>query len=274
MLEFRIEKVTDEITRIYGFCTELMYLIEGKNKCALIDTGSGFGSLKRVVDRLTDKPVVVLLTHGHTDHAMGASEFDEVYMNHEDDFIYAKHGDNGFRLSGIEMSDIKDIFNEQEDYIPTADVNSFKDLEDGMVFDLGGLTIECISMAGHTKGSMAILLREKRILITGDACNNFTFLFEEESLSVTEYQKSLEEFLNKVHGQYTKVLSSHGTGKLALDIIEGVIEVCKDIRKGQTDDILLNFRGSQGWIAKKNAGMGQPRVDGKSGNIVYNKKAI
>ena len=87
MLQFKTEKLTARVTRIYGFCGELMYLVEGKEKAALLDTGTGIGSLKACVQKLTDKPVMVLLTHGHVDHAMGAPEFEEVYMNHKDDYI-------------------------------------------------------------------------------------------------------------------------------------------------------------------------------------------
>ena len=35
-----------------------MYLVEGTEKAALIDTGSGIGSLKACVEQLTDKPVL------------------------------------------------------------------------------------------------------------------------------------------------------------------------------------------------------------------------
>ena len=69
----------------------MMYLVEGDKKAALIDTGSGLGSLKPVVERLTDKPVTVLLTHGHVDHAMGAAEFSDVYMSRKDDYIFRDH---------------------------------------------------------------------------------------------------------------------------------------------------------------------------------------
>lgn len=98
-LVFKTEKVAERITRIYAFATELMYLVEGTEKAVLIDTGSGIGSLKARVEQLTDKPVIVLVTHGHVDHAMGAAEFENVYMSHEDDYIYEKHGTDAFRRS-------------------------------------------------------------------------------------------------------------------------------------------------------------------------------
>ena len=75
-MEFKTEKVSNHITRIYGFCTEIMYLVEGEKEAVLIDTGSGYFSLKQCVDQLTDKSVKVLMTHGHVDHAMVAGGFD------------------------------------------------------------------------------------------------------------------------------------------------------------------------------------------------------
>lgn len=95
MLHFKTEKVTDRITRIFCFL-ELMYLTEGDNAAALLDSGSGFGNLKDCIDGLTDKPLIVLLTHGHVDHAMGADEFQTVYMSRKDHDIFKEHGTTDF----------------------------------------------------------------------------------------------------------------------------------------------------------------------------------
>jgi len=43
----------------------------------------GVGHLKDLVSGLTDKPLTVLLTHGHVDHANGAPEFDTVLLNEQ-----------------------------------------------------------------------------------------------------------------------------------------------------------------------------------------------
>ena len=74
-MQFKTEKISEHITRIHGFCTEFMYLIEGSKAAVLIDTGCGFYSLKDCIHNLTNKPLKVLITHGHVDHAMGANEF-------------------------------------------------------------------------------------------------------------------------------------------------------------------------------------------------------
>lgn len=51
MLHFPTEKIDAHITRIYAFGTELMYLVEGSEGNVLLDTGSGFGSLKAATER-------------------------------------------------------------------------------------------------------------------------------------------------------------------------------------------------------------------------------
>ena len=103
--EFRTEKVTDRITRIFAHSGELMYLVEGEEKAALLDTGSGIGFFRPLVESLTDKPLNVLITHGHVDHAMGASEFPSgcVYINKEDAYIYEQHSTHAFRKAGLSM---------------------------------------------------------------------------------------------------------------------------------------------------------------------------
>ncbi len=46
MVKFHSEKISEHITRIYGLTEEQMYLVTGSQKAALIDTGSGAGSLR------------------------------------------------------------------------------------------------------------------------------------------------------------------------------------------------------------------------------------
>ena len=81
---FTSERVSQHLTRINTSCGVCMYLAEGTNSAALLDTGFGFGDLKGYVDSLTDKPYVVILSHGHMDHAGGAVQFETVYLNERD----------------------------------------------------------------------------------------------------------------------------------------------------------------------------------------------
>lgn len=273
MVQFHAEKISEHTTRIYGLAGEQMYLVEGTQRAALVDTGSGAGSLRQYVETLTDKPVIVLLTHGHVDHAMGAPEFDTVYMSRKDDYIYAQHCELEVRKRFLFESP---MFTEvtEEDYIPVTPPDAFLNLEEGDVFDLGGVSIEIYACPGHTRGSVCMLIREERTLITGDACNGFTFLFDAYSTGLSTYEKNLQELKDKTAGKFDRVYLSHGPGRdYPAALLDEVLEVCEDIKHGNVDDVPFESRGRKAHIAKALSKEGG-RSDGKIGNIVYDKKRI
>jgi glyoxylase-like metal-dependent hydrolase (beta-lactamase superfamily II) len=271
MKYYETHKVEDGITRIESLQTgEYMYLIEGTDRAILIDTGMGLGNIKEYVDGLTRLPYDVVLSHGHIDHLGGSFLYPCVYMNHKDIPVFKEHSDKDKRDKSLQNILRVHSFPE-DDYAPVKEIEILP-LENGHLFDLGGLTIEAIKAPGHTPGSMCFLLREKRILFTGDACNTFTFLFLEDSLPIQEYQKTVGILLDR-GDEYDRVLLSHGTPVVPKTIIQDVYDCCTDIMEGNVDDVPYNFMGVEALIAKK-IGPEGARVDGKLGNIVYRKDNI
>ncbi|HEY5563497.1 MAG TPA: MBL fold metallo-hydrolase [Clostridiaceae bacterium] len=112
-----------------------MYLLEGDEKALLIDAGESKGDLKGLVSSLTKKPVELIITHGHGDHAAAIAQFDKVYMSHKDVDV----------LKSMMLSDIE------------LDVGKIIDMKGGEIIDLGGYKIEVIALSGHTQGSMVLL---------------------------------------------------------------------------------------------------------------------
>src|SRR5579863_5434762 len=55
------------------------YLIVGKTRALLFDTGMGISDIKKVTAELTKLPVVVLNSHTHDDHVGGNWEFSTIY---------------------------------------------------------------------------------------------------------------------------------------------------------------------------------------------------
>lgn len=265
VLEFKTEKVSDRITRIYAFSSELMYLVEGSERAALLDSGSGIGFVRPLIEQLTEKEVIVLLTHGHVDHAMGASEFpaENVYINQEDAYIYKEHGTYEFREDGLFLMERgTDQVVPAEDFTPLQPITAYNDLKEGDRFDLGGISVEMYACPGHTRGSMVMLIPEERTLLLGDACNGFTFVFEDYSTSLETYQKSLIRLETVLKGKYDTVLASHGDGRSVSDIIEENIRLCGRILERKDDKAPMEFRGHRGLIADTKAEPGH-------GNIVY-----
>ena len=269
MVNFKTEKVSEHITRIFGTSGELWYLVEGAEKAALLDTGSGIGHMKPLIDSLTEKPLIILLTHGHVDHAMGATEFQcPIYMNGADDGIYDDHKPIEKRKEGFDMMPpaIRDLI-EDSDYIPFR-TEPFLPLKHGDTFELGGTTIEAYSCVGHTPGSMVFLMQEERTLLLGDACNFFTFMFFDYCAPIETYRKNLLVLKEQLAGKVDRILLSHGDGNAPLNIIDGVIEVCEDIMAGKVDNVPFVFMGEPAVIAKATT-MPGGRSDGGVGNIVY-----
>lgn len=276
MVRFESKKLSDYVTRIFGINGEQMYLVEGDDKAALIDTGSGVGDLKSYVGSLTKLPFVVLVTHGHVDHAMGAAQFDEVYMSTLDKDVYRENSGLEVRKNYLsaspKFSDVVDT-----DYISVKPVESFHNLSDGDVFDLGGITIETVSCAGHSPGSMMFLIREERVLITGDACAYFTMLQGDSCLGLSTYERNLKNAGEQTRGRYDQVYMSHGNITAPVTLIDEVLEACELVKCGNDDKVAFDYLNTKGLVAKAFGNNGvsiYARVDGKVGNLVYNPDRI
>ncbi len=267
---FKTETVSDRITRIFAPSGELIYLVEGERQAAVLDSGSGIGFFRPLVEELTKKPVVVLLTHGHVDHAMGASEFppENVYISQEDAYIYQEHATHAFRMTCLPMMGPEsETVDPEKDFTPFQPISAYHDLHEGDFFDLGGISIEIFACPGHTRGSMVMLIPEERMLLLGDACNSFTFLFDSYSTSIEEYQASLIRLQPLLAGRFDTVLLSHGDGKGVPEIIQENINLCQRILDGTADRVPMEFLGRTGLIANAKAAPGH-------GNIVYNPNFI
>lgn len=277
---YQIEPLFPGLTRIWDVARTAMYLVEGTDRAVLIDTGVGVGDLKSVVAGLTDKPVTVLLTHGHVDHAMGAIDFDDVCMSPLDSQVYQLHAMfemrkgyvMGSAMQGGDPALVAAITD--SDYLQPRAFEDFAPLAPGDRFDLGGVTVEVYRGAGHTPGSLTILIPEWRVLLLGDACNQFTFLFDHWASPVPVYREMLLALKAETDGRYDRVLVSHGMGEGSADVLDNVIAVCDDILCGNADNLPFQSPFGTGLIAKAMDFSRFCRADGKEGNIVYDPNKL
>ena len=266
-MSFTSERVSEHLTRIITPCGVCMYLAEGSQKAALIDTGFGFGDLRSYVESLTDKPYVVLLSHGHMDHAGGAGQFDTVYLNERDWELEKWHATRERRIWDVHHGPRgmpKGVTD--DDFLPSRTA-PYLPLNEGDCFDLGGVTIRPIAVPGHTAGSLIFLLPEDRIAIFGDACGENTLLLFAESAPIAEYRDSLLHML-EFQDEFDIVLRNHGNFFSPKQILADNIELCGDILAGTDAAIPEKFFAQAGCL-------GRPKDHpGKVGNILYdpNKK--
>jgi glyoxylase-like metal-dependent hydrolase (beta-lactamase superfamily II) len=159
-----------------GFISnENMYLIEGKDKALLFDTGMGKGDLAAYVKTLTKLPVDLAITHGNRDHFMQMDQFKE---------------------SIVYMSKL-DITRYPTEFI-TPKIHWIKD---GDVIDIGaGRSFEIIELPGHTMGCVVFLDRKNKIAITGDGISSgsMVYMFGTACTALDEYLAGLKKAEEKL----------------------------------------------------------------------------
>jgi glyoxylase-like metal-dependent hydrolase (beta-lactamase superfamily II) len=276
MSAFITKELGNGVIRIEGQGAVGMYLVIGEERAALLDTGLGAHDLSEFVRTLTDKPVDVYLTHGHLDHAGGMYWFDEVHMSHKDLGMLKGNTkkDRVDYLDLIRRFAGKDEWTE-DDVCDVRDVDII-DIQDGEVIDLGGRTLKAIDFSGHTKGSLAFYDDLSKDLFVGDCCNNSTFMFLEDSTSISHYIDSLERIKREWMPKVAHMVICHDYDRVPDECIENVLDCCHRILNGSDDKeefVHPNpmFAGMPvRWACKG----GASRTDGKFGNVAYNYKQI
>jgi len=139
------------------------YLLEGAERALLVDTGMTLKNAREIAEGLTDKPLSLLNTHGDPDHIAGNGAFPEVYMHPAEEANYR-------------------AFNGPGEIVP---------VQGGDLLELGGRVLEVIELPGHTPGSIALLDRGRRVLISGDAIQDGGIFMFGPARDLRAYLKSL-----------------------------------------------------------------------------------
>jgi glyoxylase-like metal-dependent hydrolase (beta-lactamase superfamily II) len=189
--------------------SETIYIVEGKNKAVIIDAGTTIPGLDKIVKKITKKPVTLILTHVHPDHAGAVGCFDEVWINPADTVNVP-----------VFMPDYK---------------GSIKYLEHGQMIELGGRTLETYFTPGHTPGSTTFLEIGTDHGFSGDSFGNGNLLvFSDFKTLIQTCRDSYEYFTAK---GYKKFYCGHFFGvnfdtparvklieEMAVEVLEGKIE--------------------------------------------------
>ncbi|MCR5676044.1 MAG: MBL fold metallo-hydrolase [Lachnospiraceae bacterium] len=197
------------------------FLVIGKDRACVIDTMMGYNDLRKAVRGITDKPVTVVNTHGHPDHIFGNVYFDEAFMNPKDNDLAA-----GFAREPEFVA----ACGERNLHMPP-----FKPIQGGDVIDLGGKTLEIYDLPGHTPGGILLLLREDRILFTGDSVNHHLWMQLDGCLAMPDFVRELDKVMF-LEERADVILHGHARDfddiSLMRCLRQGAVEICE----GKTED--------------------------------------
>ena len=197
-------------------CAVKCFLVVGKTGAMLVDTSYGFEDISQVVRSITSLPVTVVNSHGHVDHSGGNFFFDTPTYIHEADVpVYQLHNTPWMHRYMEKTLAVfqKIVFwrnilpkDPERNDEKRASFSNFRYMKEGDSFDLGGITARIIEIPGHTTGSIAVYLPEKRLVITSDGANTGTWLLLPESANLSTYLQSLRK-LEKLDVDY--ILTGH-----------------------------------------------------------------
>jgi glyoxylase-like metal-dependent hydrolase (beta-lactamase superfamily II) len=184
-----------------------VFLVRGRDRDALIDSGLGLGSLRAELADLFERPVVAIATHRHFDHVGGLHEFEEVVV-HRDDAEAVRTGD---LFASVDVADYPDEEFTGYDDRPTSMLRALpregfelsdyriepaeptRVVEDGDTIDLGDRSFTVLHLPGHTPGEIGLWEAETRTLYSGDCVYESGMLLDElEESNIPDYVASME----------------------------------------------------------------------------------
>jgi glyoxylase-like metal-dependent hydrolase (beta-lactamase superfamily II) len=143
-------------------------IVVGDREALVIDTGMGPRNGERVLDKargLTEKPLVLTITHFHPEHGYGAQAFGDariVYNRTQKEELDEK----GAAYVGL-FRTFGDAVAEQLEGVELVQPDELYD--DFLALDLGGVAAELHHFGlAHTRGDQVVFLPESRVLFPGD----------------------------------------------------------------------------------------------------------
>ncbi len=158
-----------------------MYLIEGTKKALLIDTGTKSEKLDEVIGKITQKPLMVVLTHAHPDHAGNIGFFSKIYMHPADTVLLDKSYKGKINF-----------------------------VNEGYIFDLGKTKIEVVHTPAHTPGSIVLLDWSTGNCFSGDAFGSgLVWLQLKPSAPIKTYIESCKKMEALMDKGISKIYCGH-----------------------------------------------------------------
>mgnify|MGYP002475653792 CR=1 FL=1 len=178
-----------------------IYVLEGTEKALVIDCDHIIKNFKDLIQKVTKKPFVLALSHGHIGHVGSINEFETIYMNKKD-----------------------------QNLIPN-NKGKIEDIHHGYKFDLGDREIEVFDMEGHTEGSIGFLDKKGKFIVAGDAIGHNVIWMHITKVPLESLIGTLQ-YLISIKDQWTELYTGHfnePNRPLDLRYVEDLLELTQKI---------------------------------------------
>lgn len=233
---YRLLEDTYAIYEPFQFEEAISYLVIGAEKALIVDTGTGIGDLKKLLNELTPLPISVVNTHIHWDQIGNNSQFNRIqiynclesitklYTGYDNDYL------RGRLLGDSIWKPLPESVDPDTWRIPPVKPTDL--LEDGMILDLGNRPIEVIHTPGHSPDSICLLDKKNRILFCGDIYYSGPLYAFEKDVNIKDYMSSLEKLIKRID-EYEYMCPSHNEPWVKSTILPLVLDAFKEIMRGK-----------------------------------------
>ena len=196
----KVEKVDENI---YVIDQQMVraYVIVGSEKALCFDFGVVPADFKKCLAGITGLPFLYVLSHSDRDHVANISIADNVH-----------------------------VFPDEIEMLKDYEGIMFSFLQDGQVFDLGGVELEVVHTPGHTPGSISLLWRKAGILFSGDTLSYGPVYMFGPARDLKTYKNSLNMLLGMAKtGAFAEIYPAHNIFPIEPGVIEDLIAIVEEL---------------------------------------------
>lgn len=201
---YLISSVASGTSMEFGPPTANSYLIVGREKALLFDLAVNEPGIRDYIKTITDRPLTVVLSHGHPDHIYHLRDFSQVWM-HEADENFPLCLNPGLKLLKRKLT--------------------IHQLRQGDTIDLAGRVLTVFHIPGHTMGSILLLDEQTGTLFSGDTVARRVLYGITGCPPLSEFEEMLLHLpTDRIH----KIYSAHDRGAIEPEYIGHMIRLMRE----------------------------------------------
>lgn len=239
--------IKEVFPKIYGlaefghFEEVISYLLVGKKKALLFDTGMGIGDIYKEVAKITSLPIFVMNSHTHFDHIGNNNLFKTVFIyNHSYALDNAKKGfSSDFMKPHIEkktfLKSPPKIFKKNN-----FEVSSFtysKKIKNGEIIMVDPFLFKVIYTPGHSPDSICLYETKNKLLFSGDSIYPGPIYLQMPESNIRDFKKSVHR-LSKIEVKH--IFPAHNAFTQSPEVIQSIEKQLKSKENFKKKKIVIN----------------------------------